>query len=412
MGIKIMPRQGGGEASGRLVVQKFAAHLAYLLNSGDRTVTLNAGDLYRKLLRTLSGGTGRRGEGNPYVERLVAVHLLGPDMSPDQAANAYFERVLDRPLYLARRAHHHKGHDVLLALCRRGVDARWKAADLGRSSTPLGEAGLRDLPPDFEDVRTRLSEVRDRHKGHISPGNPAASTRAEYGPLYLRLASTGTEVAEELSLWEAICGGPQGLRVLDPLEFDAFCSLIIKALETANAHYGALVTLRLSPLDWAEELSVNTAKKVSAFLSEVRAVAEKLGASAEAVEIWEEVWARRQVPGFASARAFWSSPLGHALRVSGTVSRPAAPEPEEEEEEEDEDAAKIDRSAIPDMLQRYVRAGILDSYDVWLLRQLSRNRTLQQLGRSPRTLFKFGRAEIPESYIDELRERVRRYRAE
>ena len=126
-------------------------------------------DLYRKLLRTLSGGTGRRGDGKPYVERLVAVHLLGPDMSPDQAANAYFERVLDRPLYLARRAHHHKGHDVLLALCRRGVDARWKAADLGRSPTPLGEAGLRDLrtPNTLHDCRG--STMMKRYKRDHNP---------------------------------------------------------------------------------------------------------------------------------------------------------------------------------------------------------------------------------------------------
>jgi hypothetical protein len=348
------------------------------------------------------------------VETLVAVHLLGPDMSPDQAAVAYFNRVLERPLYLARRAHHHKGHEVLLALCRRGVDDRWKAAELERTPTPVANADSGHLPADFEDVRARLIEVRDRHKGHISPGNPAASTRAEHGALYLKLASSGTEVAEELSLWEAICGGPHGLRVLAPPEFDQFCSLIIKALETANAHYGALVTLRLSPLDWAGELSVNTAKKVSAFLSEVRAVAERVRASAETAEIWEEVWARRQVPGYASARAFWSSPLGHALRVSGTLSRPPATEAEEEHEDEGdaEHEARFDRGAVPDMLQKYARAGILDPYDVWLLRQLNQKRTLRQLARSPRTLFKFGRTEVPESYIAELRERVRRYRSE
>src|SRR5262249_19130295 len=78
-------------------------------------------------------------------------------------------------------------------------------------------------------------------KGDISPGNAAASTRADFGRLYLRLGSSGVEVAEELSLWEAIICSPHKLRVLSPPEFERFCGLMIKAVETANAHYGALV---------------------------------------------------------------------------------------------------------------------------------------------------------------------------
>src|SRR5262249_15312430 len=109
----------------------------------------------------------------------------------------------------------------------------------------------------------RLREVNQQHQGHISPGNAAASTRAEFGPLYLRLGSSGVEVAEELSLWEAIICAPHKLRPLTPPEFDPFCSLMIKALETANAHYGALVTLGLSPRDWAEEVGVTDAGEVS-----------------------------------------------------------------------------------------------------------------------------------------------------
>jgi hypothetical protein len=397
-----MPRGEAGSTSGRFIVQKFAAHLAHLLNTGDGSANLDPGELYRKLLRTLSGGSEGRAEGNPYVDTLIALHLLGPDMTADQAAAVYFERVLNRPLFLARRGHYHRGHELLLALCRRDLDGRWEGVELVRSSTPVPDDNS------FEEVGARLREVRDRHKGRISSGNPAASTRAEFGPLYLKLSTSGVEVPEELSLWEAVCCAPRVLRVLSSRDFDGFCSLMIKALETANAPYGALVTLRLSPLDWAEELSLNTAKKVSAFLSDVRDLAQKREVAADAEEVWQEVWPRRQIPGFPSARAFRSSPLGHALRMSAALSSPAPLDREEEDEGEKE--AKLDTGAIPSMVQRYVREGALDSYDAWLLRQLTKDKTLHQLARSPRTLFKFGRAEIPESYVQELFERVRRHR--
>jgi hypothetical protein len=388
-------------------VQKFAAHLAHLLNGGETTV-VDAGELYRKLLKTLSGGNDGRGEGNPYVETLVAVHLLGPDYSADQGAAFYFERVLNRPLFLARRVHCHKAHEVLLALCRRGVDGRWRAADLVRSGTAIGRAKDCQLPTDFEDVCARMDEVRQRCNGEISGGNPAASTRAEFGPIYLKIEDAGFEVAEELSLWEAITCAPRSLRVLSPPEFDAFCSLMIKALETANAHYGALVTLRLSPKDWAEELSVNTAKKVSAYLSEVRALAERLNMLPDAIEVWQKAWLTRQVPGFGSARALWSSALGHALRSSGALSKAAKPDLKEEDEGE----AIMDTAAIPHMLRQFKGEGVLDAYDVWLVRQLANKKKLAQLAKSPRTLFKFGRAEIPESYVEQLLQRVRRHRLE
>jgi hypothetical protein len=58
-------------------------------------------------------------------------------------------------------------------------------------------------------------------KAQISAGNPAASTRSEFGPLYLRWHSTGIEAPEELSLWEAIVCAPRSLRVLSSFEFDA-----------------------------------------------------------------------------------------------------------------------------------------------------------------------------------------------
>jgi hypothetical protein len=249
-----------------------------------------------------------------------------------------------------------------------------------------------------------------RQQGRISPGNPASSTRAEQGPLYLRLgeSGSGSEVAEELSLWDAICGAPRVLRVLARPQFDEFCSLVIKAVETANAPYGALVTLGLSPVDWSDELSVNTAKKISAFMTDVRGAASAGSFSTEGVEVWEQVWAKRQVPGFASARVFWSSSLGRALRLGRPVADASFAGLDDDDEPAEE--ARFDAAAVPDMLKRYMREGVLDWYDAWLLGQLAEGKTLQQVASSPRTRLKFGRARLPERYIETLRERVRNHR--
>jgi hypothetical protein len=224
----------------------------------------------------------------------------------------------------------------------------------------------------------------------------------------MRVGASAIEVPEELSLWEAICAAPHTLRLLAGAEFDEFCSLMIKAFEAANAHYGALVTLRLSPQDWAEELTVNTAKKISAFLSEVRALAQNFDTTPEGVEIWQKAWPSRQVPGFASARDLWSSALGYTLRNSGVLSKPESPDKDEEDENEKE--VNMDLATVPDTLQQYVRHGVLDSYDAWLVRQLSNRKTLAQLAKAPRTLLRFGRPQIPASYIEQLFDRIRRHR--
>jgi hypothetical protein len=128
---------------------------------------------------------------------------------------------------------------------------------------------------------------------------------------------------------------------------------------------------------------------------------------ADAVEIWQKAWLSRQVPGFATATVLWSSGLGLALRNSGVLSK--VPTVEREEDEGEEEAA-LDGKEFSDFLQRYSREGVLDSYDVWLLRQLNEKKKLAQLAKSHRTLFKFGQRQIPETYIEELLDRVRRHR--
>ncbi|MGH6816646.1 MAG: hypothetical protein ACREC6_13185, partial [Hyphomicrobiaceae bacterium] len=382
--IKIMARQGGTALTGRDVVQKFAAHIAHLLNTGSE---LNTGQLYFDLLKTLSGGGEYGAQGNPYVTKLVALHLLGSGITAGQAAASYFERVLDRRLALAAGRQHHKGHAVHLALCRRGMDDRWEAAYLDRSKVPVSTTGLDDLPSDFAAVCGKISECCADHQGRKPlPGNPALATRTEYGPLYLKLRAGAAEVAEELSVWEAIRCAPGLLRVLSRPDFNKFCSLMIQAVETANKHYGILVGLRLSPHDYPD-VSIHTLKKISAFVSEVRAKADKSGSEPNALKLWEEVWAnpKRRVPGFDSAQEFRESEMGRRLRNSGVLGLPAEPEPEPDPDmESDDDDANLNGAAdFKEAVRSLLKEGLLDWYGAWLLDQLGRGRKLHRLTRSP-----------------------------
>src|SRR5262249_48665083 len=149
-----------------------------------------------------------------------------------EAAEMYFERVLNRRLHLARSNHTHQGHLVFEALCRRGDAPGWAEARLARLSQAPAAAEPRALPKLVAGVADRLALLLPR-RGDLSPGNPAQSTREEHGPLYLIVPSGGFEIAEEMSIWDAIVCAPAVLRPLpDPgAAFDAFCSRIIQAVE-------------------------------------------------------------------------------------------------------------------------------------------------------------------------------------
>jgi hypothetical protein len=227
----------------------------------------------------------------------------------------------------------------------------------------------------------------------------------------LKIATSSTEVPEELSLEGAIRCAPTKLRVLVGAEFDAFCSLMIKAVETANAHYGALVTLGLSPPDWGAEITVNTAKRLSAFMAEARREAEKSGCSADDLDIWEAIWVRRPVPGFSSATALYDSDVGGQLRLRWGHQRPT-PDPEplaEVDEPDDGDEGSVNVDALREATMRALRAGRIDQYGAWFLLGLSNRKTLRQLSFSVRTLVKFGRPAIPESYLAKLQGAIGQY---
>ena len=388
--------------SGRYVLIRFAAHLAHRLNAGHE---LNLGALYRQLIDLLAGGMQPPETPNAYRDRLVCAHLLGPDVDAEHAAVSYFERVVNRRLFLARAERTHKAHLLLLQQCRRGLDPVWRTSQLVRSRSRPRNDRVAKNALGISEISERLAEMVASSK--ISEGNPAANTRAEHGHLWLTIGNVSLEVPEELSIWNAIAAGPRQLEVLAGVEFDAFCSLLIKALETANAHWGALVGIGLSPLAWSGALSLNTAKRISAFLSSVPP------RERERIVTWREAWRRRPVPGFATADDLWSSPLGLALRGARvtTIQLPLGNHSEILLEEPSNEG-EIDWESFPRMLTKLANAGVLDAYDVWLLKNLNQGKFLGQVAKSPRTLMKFGALRIPESYVEGLLERIRSHESD
>jgi hypothetical protein len=411
----------GFSPSNRRLVQRFAAHLAHLLNDpgrpGEPVVTVQAFALFTRLTATLE----RRdpgGDGGPY-DGLTGLKVMGPGTTPQEAALFYVEQVVRRALHLARDEPLHRGHIVFLALCRRGIDPAWPHAELARMAVAAAADAPR-APADFAGVAERLGRL----SSEISDSNPAKSTRAAAGPLFLHVAGATAEVAEEMSLWDAITSAPLALHLLAPgTQFGGFCSDVIKALEAANARYGTLITLGLSPRDW-QDLSVNTAKKISAFLSAARA-REPVPAEAvddrrsgkpadERLGDWERAWEERRVPGFASAKELWDSELGRALRrldMPRMVEHGGGTADIEEAYADDDTEAKVlERLDFERMVERGARAGVLSEFDAWFLRKLSAGETIEALAAAPEARHALPKGAVTkktiEVYTDGLRDRI------
>src|SRR5262249_11421475 len=356
-------------------------------------------------------------DSGPY-DGLTGLKLLGPGTTPQEASHCYVDNVLKRRLHLARDEPAHKGHALFLALCRRGVDPAWPKADLARTRS-ASAAGTPGAPAELAGVRERLARVSPE----ISDGNPAKSTRAASGPLCLRVGGAATEVAEELSMWDAMTCAPTRLKPLARgSAFNAFCSIMIKTLEAANARYGTLIALGLSPRD-REDLSVNTAKKLSAFLGAARAsVARRDHADdldhterdrgEDTLANWERAWEQRQVPGYDSARELWHSRLGHALRHSQV---PVAVDIDDEStvDTDRHDEKVLDPMTFETMVERARAAGVLSPYDAWLVRELSKGETVATLVAAPETRREFKKANVSkkmlEDHMGRLGERTRAF---
>jgi hypothetical protein len=268
-------------AGNRALIERFGAHVAHLLNAGDgAAVEVKPFALYLRVIALLSG-KGRKGP--EYRDGLLGFWLPGADRTAEQLAQVYLDGVLERRLMLARGNEQHIAHELFALLCHRGVADGWEASQLARAkSLPAVPAAMAPAPLDFESVAVRLAKI---DKG-LSRGNPAKATAEAKGPLLLLAGQGQAEVADELSAWKAIITSPVRQRQLVEGEGEAFhelWSLVIKAFETANVHYGTLLRLGLPPFDWADTLSINTARAVSRFLT---ACGEVSTDQRDAVETW------------------------------------------------------------------------------------------------------------------------------
>jgi hypothetical protein len=197
-------------------------------------------------------------------------------------------------------------------------------------------------------LRWKVAKLK-REKGDISQGNPAQTTRHEHGPLFLTLSGHRFEVAEEMSVWDAIGCAPSPLKPLGEGEFLAFSQRVIQAVETANRPYGILVSLGLRPdSDW-EGLSINTAKRALTFLN-------ALGAHKHSVKAWEAAWVEHTVPGFDSAREFYNSELGAVLRRVPP-----------DDDGEGEEPKLLERIEYRQMVERARAEGVIDQAQATLL---------------------------------------------
>ncbi|ADP70514.1 hypothetical protein Rvan_1250 [Rhodomicrobium vannielii ATCC 17100] len=348
--------------SRRAFIMRFAGLVARRLNLSGKTTAVVLGEIYADLIDILSGNDLRKGaqggESTSYFEHLTGHALVASRCSPEEAAQIYFDRVLDRSLFLARNNPHHKGHELLAALWRRSPAAGWTDCALIRS---LDEPAIPFRKPDgFAFLCASLvGSSRD-----ISKGNPAASTRANLGPLFLQASGARVELPEELSLWGAIRLSPDRLVPLEGEAGMTFRNLVIQAFEAANAPYAALLSVGLWPADWEDTLSTHQAKQLSAFLSEVRQRDKDL------LAVWQNVWkSGRHVSGYDSAEDLWRSELGQALRPTAlhTVSNLDIEALEDAQGDDEEGCSSAE---FRKRLRLCREANVIDELEEWLYLQL------------------------------------------
>lgn len=386
----------------RYIVQQFAAHLAHLLNNGDECVEIKPFALFQTLTKTLASSGSHSGSNN-YRDHLLGYNLVAADAAIEYVAQKYFDAVLDRALFIARSNSVHTAHILFETLCRRGQDA-WKECKLERNHH-IDDARMNnnDGPRGFSDVSVRLGRLPKQ----ISPGNPALSRNADEGPIYLAAADAFAEVAEEMSVWGAISCCPEKLEKLENgPEFNKFCSLVIKTVEAANAPYGAIISLGLSPFDWADEITINTAKKISAFIHEVNSRQAEESLEGHEIDMWRRVWEKRKIPGYKDADAFWESSIGRHLRAPTRVQRSEI-SLDVLADKTGPDSEFLDENDFEQLLKMYVRSGDLSEYDAWFLRELYQGTTLSEIEKLPNTRQHFRLQEVSiADYAEKLRERM------
>lgn len=354
------------------IVDRLAAHLAHLLNDADAEhIWLEPGVIYARLMQVLA-------------TRYAATLLFQPSyawrMSADEAADRYFDSTICRKLKLSGKAPWSVAHRLYLALVRRLPAEGWQAAELVRCPVPTG------VPPSLatQALATRLDKVG---RG-ISAGNAAQQIRDRDGPLWIRAGDLWLALPEEMSLWDALLAIPPRLRALPAGEpFNAFCSVMIDALRTANRPVQELLALGhgLCPFDWLDAVSTSQVRSLRRFLATLPGSPCLADLSTQAITLH---WQQQPVAGFRHADQFLASELCQALRsprlrwqmLLDNASAPAGDWLEDDEATQDE---LLDAAAWQQALADQVSRGRLTTTEAAMLKAVQAGASLDALRSAP-----------------------------
>ncbi len=158
--------QGAKNSGGRNIVAYFAGHLANLVNGGDTLdpiqdfAEVKPYALYEKVRRTLTASPR-------YLEGLVGFWSYPPPNEAEDAADFYFDQVLQRPIAARRGEADHRRY-------ARAVDGRARAA-LGQRRAPASAR-----PGARWSVAAAASAASSRRKS--CSNSPTASSNASTPP--------------------------------------------------------------------------------------------------------------------------------------------------------------------------------------------------------------------------------------
>ncbi|MDD2870010.1 hypothetical protein [Neomegalonema sp.] len=251
----------------------------------------------------------------PYRRQVVGAHLMGLDGDEEgrrEAAGRWFDLVFDRPLLIRDGYPSHQAHHLMEALARRTPGVRKVELSRGPrpAEGPLPEA-LRHASDLFSGAAP-AEEAGDDHESRLGP---------EGAPLWLQVDEGSFRLPLAFSIWGAVRHAPRALRLLPELaeedpapdERRMFSSLVIRAFEAANVHWGRAVALGISPWDH-RGLATNQMVRLYGF---VRRVGRSDALPPRAT--LEEAWAAAPVPRFADLDAFLASDVARDLFSSSSA---------------------------------------------------------------------------------------------
>jgi len=310
--------------SGRDIVAYFAGHLANLVNGNDHLtdeefVALKPYALYERVRRVLI--SNRR-----YSDILVGVWAYPPPNDAEDAADFYFESVLDRPI------------------------------------------GSRGDAPSSVDNLAALIATRA-----VGPRAAPAPGRAN---LSIWKALVGG-------------GAPKLRRFTEQSELFECSNRILKCLDAANRPYAEVLRLGLCPKEWLagdSAVGVNTLKAANAFLKALKAeMAGEVGRRPRAGEL-EAAFAAAPIPGCKDVAAFVSGLLGSAIlsRLAGQdhtflTSFDVIEATQGEPEAEEADAPLMEASEAVPILEAAVAEGAIALEEKNLLAAIMEGRSLAEL---------------------------------